>query len=107
MAEGNEKKACDHEGVPDYAAALCRWIQAKHLESPAAFFLEIHRPLMPLAWPAAVLCGTFLAPFLGGPDYYDRIEALRDPAVLDRVLARLAKSPESTGNAAAGGGDIQ
>lgn len=73
---------------------LCEWVLRKKLETPVAFFLEIHRPLMPLAWPAAVLCGTFIAPFFG-PDYYERIEALRDPAVLDRVLGRLSKRVES------------
>jgi len=68
---------------------LVKWIKAKRLETPATLFLEMHRPLMPLAWPAAVMCGTFLAPFFG-PDYYDKIEALRDPAALDRLLERLA-----------------
>jgi len=68
---------------------LVKWIKAKRLETPATLFLEMHRPLMPLAWPAAVMCGTFIAPFFG-PDYYDKIEALRDPAALDRLLERLA-----------------
>jgi hypothetical protein len=68
---------------------LVKWIKAKRLETPATLFLEMHRPLMPLAWPAAVMCGTFLAPFFG-PDYYDKIEALRDPATLDKLLERLA-----------------
>jgi len=68
---------------------LVKWIKAKRLQTPATLFLEMHRPLMPLAWPAAVMCGTFLAPFFG-PDYYDKIEALRDPAALDRLLERLA-----------------
>ena len=68
---------------------LVKWIKAKRLQTPATLFLEMHRPLMPLAWPAAVMCGTFLAPFFG-PDYYDKIEALRDPATLDKLLDRLA-----------------
>lgn len=74
------------------ADRLCDWLKRKKLETPATFCLEIHRPLMPLAWPAAVVCGTFLAPFFG-PDYYDRIEALRDPTFLDSVLNRLEKRP--------------
>ncbi len=74
-----------------YACAdtLVRWIRDKKLEAPATLFLEMHRPLMPLAHPAAVLCGTFIAP-LFGPDYYEKIEALRDPAVLDTLLDKLA-----------------
>ncbi len=71
------------------ADALVRWIRDKKLEAPASLFLEMHRPLMPLAHPAAVLCGTFIAPFFG-PDYYEKIEALRDPATLDTLLDKLA-----------------
>lgn len=76
---------------------LVKWIKAKRLETPATLFLEMHRPLMPLAWPAAVMCGTFLAPFFG-PDYYDKIEALRDPAALDRLLERLAARDSEGGS---------
>ena len=77
-----------------FAETLIKWIRKKKLETPATFFLEMHRPLMPLAYPAAVLCGTFVAPFFG-PDYYEKIEALRDPAILDAVLNRLAgRGPE-------------
>ena len=71
------------------ADTLIRWIKDKRLEAPATLFLEMHRPLMPLAWPAAVLCGAFVAPFFG-PDYYEKIEALRDPATLDKLLDRIA-----------------
>jgi hypothetical protein len=95
MAEGIEEPTLDRNGIPDCAETLCRWIRSKRLETPATLFLEIHRPLMPLAWPAAVLFGPFIAPFLG-PGYYDQVEALRDPAVLDRLLARLS---EKTGGA--------
>jgi len=72
-----------------FADTLVRWIREKKLEAPASFFLEMHRPLMPLAYPAAVMFGTFIAPFVG-PDYYEKIEALRTPAVLDDLLDRLA-----------------
>ncbi|GEM_PF-2524928 len=75
--------------VPSHADTLIRWIKDKRLETPATLFLEMHRPLMPLAWSAAVLCGAFVAPFFG-PDYYEKIEALRDPALLDKLLDRLA-----------------
>ena len=68
--------------------AILRWIERKGLQAPAALLLELHRPLMPLAWPAAMLFGGVVAPLFGA-DYYERIEALRDPGVLDRVLARL------------------
>ena len=73
---------------------LLRWVQRMGLEAPAALLLELHRPLMPLAWSAAMLVGGVAAP-LFGPDYYEKIEALRDPALLDRMLERLEASSSS------------
>ena len=70
----------------DAGEAILRWIE--RLQAPATLLLELHRPLMPLAWSAAMLFGGVVAPLFGA-DYYERIEALRDPAVLDRILARL------------------
>ena len=82
-----------YNGIP-FGDTLIRWIKKKKLETPATLFLEMHRPLMPLAHPAAVMLGAFVAP-LFGPDYYEKIEALRDPKVLDKLLARLAdRNPE-------------
>ena len=77
---------------------LVRWIKSKKLETPATLFLEMHRPLMSLAWPAATLCGGFIAPFFG-PDYYDKIEGLRDPKALDRILDDLAAGSREDGSA--------
>jgi hypothetical protein len=71
--------------------ALLRWIERKRLQGPASVLLEMHRPLMPLAWPMAVLFSGVLAPFLGR-DYLRKLEALRNPALLDRVLDRLERS---------------
>lgn len=75
---------------------VLRWIERKRLQAPAALVLEMHRPLMPLAWTLAMLAGPALAPFVG-PDYYERIEALRDPAALDRLLERLGASRRAPG----------
>ncbi len=69
--------------------SLIRWIKKKKLETPATLFLEMHRPLMPLAHPVAILVGPFIAPFFG-PEYYDRIKSLSDPKTLDRLLARIS-----------------
>lgn len=85
--------------APAWTDRLCDWVQQKKLETPATFLLEIHRPLLPLAWPTAMIFGSVIAPFVG-PDYYTKIEALRDPALLDRLLARLAGS-RPAGNAPA------
>lgn len=67
---------------------LLRWVRRKGLRVPAALLLEMHRPLMPLAWSVAMLAGGVVGP-LFGPNYYEKIEALRDPKLLDRLLARL------------------
>lgn len=74
---------------------ILNWIESKELQAPAAIFLEMHRPLMPLAWSAAMLAGGFLAPFFG-PDYYRKIEALRDPKLMDSMLGKLKKKNEDT-----------
>lgn len=78
--------------------AVLRWIERKRLQAPAALFLGMHRALMPLAWPAAMLLGGILAPLFGA-DYYEKIEALRDPACLDRVLERLEGREDEEGEA--------
>ena len=75
-------------GPGGMAETLLRWVRRKGLRAPAALLLEMHRPLMPLAWSAAMLVGGVVAP-LFGPNYYEKIEALRDPKLLDRLLARL------------------
>ena len=76
---------------PHWVEGLLGWIERKRLQAPAALNLEMHRPLAPLMWWGGMLFGGVLAP-LFGPDYYEKIEALRDTAALDRVLARLESS---------------
>jgi hypothetical protein len=79
---------CEVTRRPDLGERLLRWVERKRLQAPAALVVELHRPLAPLAWSAAMLFGGILAP-LFGPDYYERIESLRDPALFDRILRRL------------------
>jgi len=67
---------------------VLRWVERRELQGVAAMVVSMHRPLAPLAWSAAMLVGGVVAPLVG-PDYYERIEALRDPATFDRLLARL------------------
>jgi hypothetical protein len=76
------------DGSQGLSEKLLRWVIRKRLQAPAALLLEMHRPLAPLAWTTAVLFGGLIAP-LFGQDYYERIEVLRDPALLDRLLERL------------------
>lgn len=84
-------------GPPQLIERLVRWVERKRLQVPAAMLLEMHRPLLPVAWWAAMLFGGVVAP-LFGPDYYERIEALRDTAALDRVLARLEATAREEGD---------
>ena len=91
MSEKPEGSRADDDFGP--LEGVLRWIERKRLQAPAVMLLEMHRPLMPLAWTMATLAGSAVAPFVG-PDYYKRIEALRDPAVLDRLLKRLEDSAQ-------------
>jgi hypothetical protein len=88
VPDANENRGSPADAGSDLVEAVLRWIERKELQAPAALFLDMHRPLAPLAWSAAMLIGGVVAPFFG-PDYYERIEALRDPALLDRILKRL------------------
>lgn len=82
------------ETVPGLEKVV-RWLKNKKLEMPATLFLEMHRPLMPLAYPAALMVGPFIAPFFG-PEYYDRVKSLSDPKTLDRLLDKIS-TRETTG----------
>ena len=88
MADGHDDPAPSAGASDPLIEKVIGWIVRKELQAPATFVLEMHRPLMPLAWPAAMLLSGFVAPLVG-PDYVERIEALRDPAFLDRLLKRL------------------
>ncbi len=88
MTKPPDENACKTPAEDGPGEAMLRWVKRKGLVLPATVLLEMHRPLMPLAWSAAMIFGAFLAP-LFGPDYYRRIEALRDPGALDRILSRL------------------
>ncbi|MFC1600969.1 hypothetical protein ACFL34_01300 [Candidatus Sumerlaeota bacterium] len=105
MAEQKQDELALTDSDYSFADSLVNWLKKKKLEMPATILLEGHRPLMPLAHPAACLAGPFVAPFFG-PDYYEKIEALRDPVVFDRMLERLTERADDeqgeTQNKAAG-----
>ena len=89
----DQQKAPGDQGdcIGPWGQKVLGWIERNRLQMPATLLLEMHRPLMPLAWSAAMLFGGFLAP-LFGPEYYQKIEALRDPNLIDRFLDHLKKS---------------
>ncbi len=64
------------------------WVVRKRLQMPAKLFLEMHRPLQPLIWPAAMLVGGIIAP-LFGPDYWKKADSLRDTNIIERAIKRL------------------
>ncbi len=64
------------------------WVVRKRLQMPAKLFLEMHRPLQPFLWPFAMVVGGLVAP-LFGPDYWKKIESLRDSNVIERAIKRL------------------
>jgi len=97
MSDEREGAPAALDGSPGLAESLLRWVERKRLQAPVALLLAMHRPLMPLAWSLAVLFGAILAPFFGA-DYYKKIEALREPTALDRVLQRLERSAEEDPN---------
>lgn len=97
MADAQDRAAPPVDAGQRAAEWLFRWIVAKRLQAPAAMVLEMHRPLAPLAWPMAMLLGGVVAPFFG-PDYYEKIEALRDPAAIDCLLKRLETAGQDEGD---------
>ena len=104
MTDGQEHpQAADDFGPLE---RVVRWVERKELQAPAVAVLEMHRPLMPVAWTLAMLAGPALAPFLGH-DYYEKIKALRDPQALDRLLKRLEapRRPRSDGSVGSVGSD--
>jgi hypothetical protein len=89
MAQQDKKDEAVQDSNLAFLDTFINWVKKKKLEMPATFFLEMNRPLMPLAHPLALLSGTFIAPFFG-PDYYEKIEALKDSKFLDNILDKLA-----------------
>ena len=83
------------QAPPGPLEGVLAWVERKQLQVPATILLEMHRPLMPIAWTAAMLFGGLVAP-LFGPSYYEKIEALRDTAALDRILKRLERSARTS-----------
>jgi len=91
VADAQDNPTPQTDLTPGWSETILKWVIRKRLQVPAVMLLEMHRPLMPLTWTAAMLASGLVAPLVG-PDYYKKIEALRNPAVLDRMLARLEAS---------------
>lgn len=86
----------DADKLGPWGEKVLSWVVRKRLEMPAKLFLEMHRPLQPLLWPAAMMAGGIIAP-LFGPDYWKKAESLRDSNVIDRAIKRLGKLSVESG----------
>lgn len=73
---------------------LSRGIVARGLQSPAALFLELNRPIGFIASQATFFARPFLSFFLAPEEVTAAAEVLADPEALDELLDRLAGMPE-------------
>ncbi len=69
---------------------LARAVTARRLQSPAALFLELNRPIGFLMSQATLFARPFLSFFLPQEDVSAAAEVLADPAALDELLDRIA-----------------
>jgi hypothetical protein len=70
---------------------LARGIVARRLETPAALFIELNRPLGFLFSQAAFFARPFLSFFLPVAEVEAAAQALDDPRALSRLLDRIAE----------------
>ena len=69
---------------------LSRAILSRRLQSPAALFLELNRPIGFIASQATFFARPFLSFFLAPEEVTAAAEVLADPEALDELLDRLA-----------------
>lgn len=65
-------------------------LERRGVAAPAALLMEAHRPLLPLLRQGVIFVGPLLSPLLGTRRFGMLREALKDPAVYDRIVTRLA-----------------
>lgn len=71
------------------ADALADELERRGIGGPAAILMDAHRPLLPLLRQGAIFLGPLLSPLLGPRRLASLRGALEDPAIYDRVAARL------------------
>ncbi len=70
---------------------LARAITARRLETPAALFLELNRPIGFLFSQAAFFARPFLSVFIPVRDVEAAADVLDDPRALDQLLDRITE----------------
>lgn len=73
------------------ADALVDELERRGMGAPAALLMDAHRPLLPLLRHGTTFLGPLLGPLLGARRFGLVRRALEDPAVYDRIAARLAR----------------
>jgi hypothetical protein len=94
--EDDQQRAAEEARKQQLVDKLARAITGRRLQSPAALFVELNRPIGFLASQAAIFARPFLSFFLPPEDVTAAAEILADPAALDQLLARLAEAPEES-----------
>lgn len=86
-----EERAREQARKKQVIEKLARAITARRLETPAALFLELNRPIGFLFSQAAFFARPFLSVFLPVKDVEAAAEVLDDPRALDQLLDRIAE----------------
>lgn len=68
---------------------IARQIVGRRLETPAAMFLEMHKPLSYLASQGLVVAMPMLGPFVGHQNVADYSKILSDSANVERLIQRI------------------
>ena len=86
-----EERAREQARKKQVIEKLARAITARRLETPAALFLELNRPIGFLFSQAAFFARPFLSVFIPVKDVEAAADVLDDPRALDQLLDRIAE----------------
>jgi hypothetical protein len=78
------------EGVADAVAR-------RGLQTPALFALEIHRPVTFVASQALIVLGPLVGPLVGLDRMQNAARLLREPGVIDELIARIEATTRGPG----------
>ena len=86
-----EERAREQARKKQVIEKLARAITARRLETPAALFLELNRPIGFLFSQAAFFARPFLSVFIPVKDVEAAADVLDDPRALDQLLDRITE----------------
>ncbi|MEO8638465.1 MAG: hypothetical protein ABI458_00965 [Chloroflexota bacterium] len=90
MRSSSEQGVSQGECSVERSDSLADELERRGVAAPAAILLDAHRPLLPLLRQGVIFLGPLLNPLLGPRRFGVLRQALDDPAVYDRIAARLA-----------------